>query len=99
MVFARQLSRPTRHPYQTRIFSSGTEVRIDFRYKHSRVKQYLKDGRALRIETVINRPDDLDVKRRLHHLPELIDKARARQPTTAYHRTGRPELCHRLCAL
>ncbi len=77
MVFARQLSRPTRHPYQTRIFSSGTEVRIDFRYKHSRVKQYLKDGRALRIETVINRPDDLDVKRRLHHLPELIDKARA----------------------
>ncbi len=69
--------RPTRHPYQTRIFSSGTEVRIDFRYKHFRVKQYLKDGRALRIETVINRPDDLDVKRRLHHLPELIDKARA----------------------
>ena len=77
MVFARQLSRPTRHPYQTRIFSTGTEVRIDFRYKHSRVKQYLKDGRALRIETIINRPDDLDVKRRLHHLPELIDKARA----------------------
>jgi hypothetical protein len=77
MVFARQLRRPTNHRYQTRIFSTGTEVRIDFRYKHSRVKQYLKDGRALRIETVINRPDDLDVKRRLHHLPELVDKARA----------------------
>ena len=76
MVFARQLRRPTQHPYQARIFTSGTEVRIDFRYKHSRVKQYLKDGRALRIETVINRPDDLDVKRRLRHLPELIDKAR-----------------------
>ncbi len=77
LVFARQLSRPTKHRYQTRIFSTGTDVRIDFRYKHSRVKQYLKDGRALRIETVINRPDDLEVKRRLHHLPELIDKARA----------------------
>ena len=76
MVFARQLRRPTRHRYQTRIFSSGTEVRIDFRYKHSRVKQYLKHDRALRIETVINNPDDLEVKRRLHHLPELIDKAR-----------------------
>jgi hypothetical protein len=76
MVFARQLRRPTRHRYQTRIFSTGTEVRIDFRYKHSRVKQYLKDGRALRIETVINNPDDLEVKRRLPHLPELIDKAR-----------------------
>jgi len=76
MVFARQLRRPTHHCYQTRIFTTGTEIRIDFRYKHSRVKQYLKDGRALRIETVINRPDDLDVKRRLQHLPELIDKAR-----------------------
>jgi hypothetical protein len=77
MVFARRLRRPTQHRYQTRIFTTGTEIRIDFRYKHSRVKQYLKDGRALRIETVINRPDDLDVKRRLQHLPELIDKARA----------------------
>ena len=77
MVFARQLRRPTHHRYQTRIFTTGTEVRIDFRYKHSRVKQYLKDGRALRIETVINRPDDLDVKRRLQHLPELIEKARS----------------------
>lgn len=76
MVFARRLRRPTQHRYQTRIFTTGTEVRIDFRYKHSRVKQYLKDGRALRIETVINRPDDLDVKRRLQHLPELVEKAR-----------------------
>ena len=76
MLFARQLRRPTQHRYQTRIFTTATEIRIDFRYKHSRVKQYLKDGRALRIETVINRPDDLDVKRRLQHLPELIDKAR-----------------------
>jgi hypothetical protein len=28
-------------------------------FKSSRVKQYLKDGRALRIETVVNSPDDL----------------------------------------
>ena len=47
------------------MFTTGTEVRIDFRYKHSRIKQYLKDGRALRVETVINKPDDLGVKRRL----------------------------------
>ena len=39
MVFARQLRRPTQHRYQTRIFTTGTEIRIDFRYKHSRVKQ------------------------------------------------------------
>jgi hypothetical protein len=76
LVFARQLRRPTRHPYLTRIFSPGTEVKIDFRYKHSRVKQYLKDGRALRIETVINKPGDLDVLARIQHLPELVTKAR-----------------------
>jgi hypothetical protein len=75
-VFARPLRRPTKHPYRTRIFSQGTEVRVEFRYKHSRVKQYLKGGRALRIETVINKPSDIDVRARLHHLPELVDKAR-----------------------
>ncbi len=77
LVFERPLRRPTRHDYGTRVFATGTEVRIDFRYKHSRVKQYLKDRRALRIETVINKPADIDVRARLEHLPELIAKARA----------------------
>jgi hypothetical protein len=77
IVFARQVRKTTREPFGTRVFSTGTEVRIDFRYKHSRVKQYLKDRRALRVETVINKPKDLDVPARLHNLPELIDKARA----------------------
>jgi hypothetical protein len=77
LVFARQLRRPTRHPYRTRIFSPGTDVKIDFSYKHSRVKQYLKEGRALRIETVVNKPADLDVLARIEHLPELVTKARA----------------------
>ena len=31
-------------------------VTVNVFYKHSRVKQYLKDGRALRIETVVNSP-------------------------------------------
>jgi hypothetical protein len=76
MVFARPLRRPAKTGYGTRVFTTGTDVRIDFRYKHWRVKQYLKDGRALRIETVINNPSDLDVHRRLQHLDELVDKAR-----------------------
>jgi hypothetical protein len=45
--------------------------------KHSRVKQYLKDGRALRIETVVNCPRDLGCNARLPNLAELQDKARA----------------------
>ena len=76
MVFARQLRRPTTLPYRARVFSPGTEVKMDFSFKHSRVKQYLKEGRALRIETVINKPKDIDVLARLEHLPELVEKAR-----------------------
>jgi hypothetical protein len=75
LVFARE-PRSKSDRFGTRIVSRGTAVRIDFRYKHSRVKQYLKGGRALRVETVINNPSDVGVARRLHNLPELIDKAR-----------------------
>jgi hypothetical protein len=52
-------------------------VTINVFYKHSRLKQYLKDGRALRIETVINNPTDIRCNRRLINLPELREKARA----------------------
>jgi hypothetical protein len=37
----------------------------------SRVKQYLKQGRAIRVECVSNNPTDIGVKRRLGHLDEL----------------------------
>jgi hypothetical protein len=67
----------TKHAHQTRVFTPGCDVHIDFRFKHSRVKQYLKEGRALRIETVINKPADLAILARLEHLPELVAKARA----------------------
>jgi hypothetical protein len=64
--------------YKTRIDTRDTiGVTVNADYKQSRIKQYLKDGRALRIETVINRPGDLGCKRRLVHLDELQSKARA----------------------
>jgi hypothetical protein len=76
-VFGRdRRGRTTAHPFRTRVFSPGTEVRVDFSYKHSRIKQYLKEGRALRIETVINKPADIGVLARLEHLPELVERAR-----------------------
>ena len=62
--------------YKTKIITYGTEVNVNAFYRHSRIKQYLKDGRALRIETVINDPEDLRCRRRLAHLDELQAKAR-----------------------
>jgi hypothetical protein len=44
------------------------------------VKSYLKCGRALRIETVVNDTGDLGLLRGLAHLEELSVKARGRQP-------------------
>jgi hypothetical protein len=61
---------------KTKVVTRDTEVTINAFFKHSRVKQYLKDGRALRIETVVNSPDDLRCHRRLQHLDELQAKAR-----------------------
>ena len=66
-----------RGEYKTRIVTYGTEVNVNAFYRHSRIKQYLKDGRALRIETVINNPDDVGCRRRLCHLDELQARSRA----------------------
>lgn len=40
-------------------------------YKHSKIKQYHKEGRALRTETTINDTGDFDIGRRLCNLPAL----------------------------
>lgn len=58
------------------MFTEGTQVRLDFSYKHCRVKLYLKEGRALRIETVVNDPDDLDILKGVAHLPRVQRVAR-----------------------
>ena len=40
-------------------------------YKHSRIKQYHKEGRALRTETTINNTRDFYIGKRLKNLPAL----------------------------
>ena len=80
IIFDRQIrggQRATGGEFKTRVVSRGTEVTINAFYKHSRIKQYLKDGRALRIETVVNAPNDLGCQRRLQNLDDLQTKARA----------------------
>ena len=52
-------------------------VLVNIFYKHSRVKQYLKEGKAMRIETVVSCPRDLARNARPPNLDELRDKARA----------------------
>jgi len=64
--------------YKTKVVTRETTgVTVNAFFKNSRIKQYLKDGRALRVETVINKPDDVGCLRRLEHLDELQAKGRA----------------------
>ena len=63
--------------FKTKIDRYCNLVTLNVFYKNSRLKQYLKDGIALRVETVINSPKDLRCNRQLRNLPELQDKARA----------------------
>ncbi len=82
IIFARRIRRDTPGTFRTAIDrpAIGPDtggVVLNLFYKHSRIKQYLKDGRAMRIETVINAPRDLRCNARLPNLAELQDKARA----------------------
>jgi hypothetical protein len=77
LIFGRKIYSNTDSPFSTKVVTRGVGVIVNIFYKHSRLKEYLKEGRALRIETVCNSPTDLGCKRRLCHLPELQAKARA----------------------
>ena len=76
LIFGRRIGSTTTGVFATKVVTRGVDVTVNAFYKHSRIKQYLKEGRALRIETVVNSPTDLGVKRRLEHLDELHAKAR-----------------------
>ena len=69
--------------FKTKVVTRGVDVTVNAFYKHSRIKQYLKDGRALRIETVINDTYDLGCQRRLHNLRRTADQGPCRQPPPA----------------
>ncbi len=76
MVFDRRIGSRTPGLFRGRIFGVGTEVNMDFTYKHCRVKQYLKEGWAIRVETVVNDTRDFEIGRRLVHLPEVFATVR-----------------------
>lgn len=65
IVFDRKITKRTPGRFQTKVITKGVEPVIQAHYKHSKVKQYFKEGRALRTETTVNDPYDFGVKRTL----------------------------------
>jgi hypothetical protein len=66
ITFDRKITARTPGRFRTRVVQRGTEPQIQAHYEHSKVKQYLKQGRALRTETTVNDPYDFGVGRLLN---------------------------------
>ena len=71
LVFARRVTRRTPGRFRTRVITDGVVASLHVDYKHAKIKQYHKLGRALRTETTINDPRDFGIGKRLHNLPAL----------------------------
>ena len=71
LIFDRRVTSQTPGRFPTRVLTEGVVPSLHVDYKHSRIKQYHKEGRALRTETTINNTRDFNIGKRLHNLPEL----------------------------
>ena len=60
LIFNRRILRRRRRPtpgrFRTRVITDGVVPSLHVDYKHTKIKQYHKQGRALRTETTINDP-------------------------------------------
>ncbi len=63
LVFQRRISTRTPGRFSTRVITRGVDPSIQIHYRASKLKQYFKEGRALRTETTINDTYDFGVGR------------------------------------
>src|SRR5262249_52556971 len=71
LIFDRRVTRQTPGRFRTRVLTEGVTPSLHIDYKRSRIKQYHKEGRALRTETTINDARDFRLGKRLKNLPAL----------------------------
>jgi hypothetical protein len=71
LIFDRRVNRRTPGTFRTRVLTEGVTPSLYAQYKHTKIKQYHKEGRALRTETTINDTYDFAIGRKLHNLPAL----------------------------
>ncbi|HLJ59221.1 MAG TPA: hypothetical protein VKZ50_05765 [bacterium] len=64
LLFQHRITKRTPGRFRTRIVTDGVIPSVRVEYKDCRIKQYLKEGRALRTETTINNAYDFAIGRR-----------------------------------
>jgi hypothetical protein len=67
LIFGRRVYRNTPSQFRTQVVQTGVQPTLHVTYKHSGVKQYFKENRALRTETTINNPHDFGVNKGLNN--------------------------------
>ena len=75
LIFDRRVMTGRKHKtpgrFRTRVITDGVTPSLHVDYKNAKIKQYHKEGRALRTETTINNPHDFGITKRLTSLPAL----------------------------
>jgi hypothetical protein len=71
LIFDRRVSKRTPGKFRTRVITDGVVPSLHVDYKNTRIKQYHKEGRALRTETTINNTRDFGIGKLLKNLPAL----------------------------
>ena len=71
LIFERWVTKSTPGPFRTRVITDGVIPSLHIDYKGTRIKQYHKEGRALRTETTINNTRDFYIGKSLRNLPAL----------------------------
>ena len=71
LIFARRVTPKTPGRFRTRVITSGVIPTLYIDYRRTRIKQYFKEGRALRTETTINDARDFRIGKRLKNLTAL----------------------------
>lgn len=73
LIFERKVTKATPSEFHTRVLREGIQPTVRIHYKHSALKQYLKEGRALRTEMMFNNTRDFGFTRGLHNFTALFE--------------------------
>ncbi len=75
LIFNRRIVSKGKHKtpgtFRTRVLTAGVDASLHVDYKSTSIKQYHKEGKAIRTEITINNPHDFRVPKRLSSLPQL----------------------------
>jgi hypothetical protein len=75
MIFDRRIPHNTKTRFRTRLVTPWVIPSLWLDYKHSFLKQYFKEARALRTELVVNHTRDFGIGKALDNLPRLRELA------------------------